>query len=253
MLIKENTNLHKAEFDNFSDDYNNYMHHPLRDLASGQNDLIFPEHKSNYLIRLIKQILENKQNLNILDFGCGNGSLLKCLSKKLSSIRPTFTFKTYGIDISQGMIYEAQKFWKNESNIPQFDILFEDKTPYKNDFFDFIIASSVFHHINPAERSATLQEIYRILKPGGYFLMIEHNPLNPITNYIVKRTPMDVNAKLLNPFEAKKLIQFSGFDCVRTDYILFFPPKIKKLWFLERYMRWLIFGGQYISINKKLD
>jgi hypothetical protein len=42
-----------------------------------------------------------------------------------------------------------------------------------------------------------MKEIQRVLRPGGVFSLIEHNPLNPVTRLIVSRTPVDGNAKLL--------------------------------------------------------
>lgn len=240
-----------AEFDEFSNAYNEYMQHPLRDFASGQDDLIFPEHKSEYLARLLKRLFKSRTDLNFLDFGCGNGSLLRWLLKRIRSDFRNLDIRLSGVDISSGMIKEAKKGWEDQQTIAQFDVLFAGKTPYESETFDVVVASSVFHHIEPEERAGALKEILRVLKPGGYFLMIEHNPINPVTNYIVKRTPMDVNATLLNPFEAKKLIRNNGFNYVSTDYILFFPPKMRSLWFLERCIKWLILGGQYVSINQK--
>lgn len=237
-----------AEFDDFSHAYNTHMQHPLRDFASGQDDAIFPEHKSDYLARLIKRLFNNKSSLNLLDFGCGNGSLLKWLSKRIQS---DFQLGLFGVDISSGMIREAKKAWGDQKAVAQFDNLLQGKTSCESESFDIVIASSVFHHIERAQRSDVLKEILRVLKPGGYFLMIEHNPFNPVTKYIVKQTPMDINAILLNPFEAKKLVQNNGFIHVKNDYILFFPPKLRNLWLVEHYIKWVLLGGQYVSINRK--
>ena len=242
----------EAEFDSFSEEYGHYMDHPLRSFASGQDDTIFPEHKSYYLIRLIKQLFENYTHLNFLDYGCGHGALLKALLKQVKGSKENLNIDLSGVDISSEMIKEAREMWSKEKNKVEFDVLNEGKAPYESGSFDIVVASSVFHHIEPIDRPDVLKEIYRVLKPGGFFLMIEHNPLNPLTNYIVKRTPMDENAILLNPFEAKKLIKKNNFMHVRTDFFLFFPPKIRLLWPFERYIRWLMYGGQYVLINQKL-
>ena len=55
------------------------------------------------------------------------------------------------------------------------------------------------------------REAARVLRPGGVFAIIEHNPLNPATRLIVRRLPMDRNAILLGARETRRLLRAAGF------------------------------------------
>ena len=41
------------------------------------------------------------------------------------------------------------------------------RMPLPDESFDRVVSSLFFHHLTPAEKSATLAEIRRVLKPGG--------------------------------------------------------------------------------------
>jgi len=42
--------------------------------------------------------------------------------------------------------------------------------PFTGDTFDFVVASEVLEHLTPEQRQLGLEEIRRVLKPGGYLL-----------------------------------------------------------------------------------
>jgi hypothetical protein len=55
-----------------------------------------------------------------------------------------------------------------------------------------------------------------VLRPGGSFVIFEHNKLNPLIRWIVARIPLDRNAVLLTGWRAQKLVRKAGFrdiDC----------------------------------------
>ena len=99
----------------------------------------------------------------VLDVGC-SGSIFPLLLKALG-------YETYGIDIRQ--YYPQGKFFFTKSDV--------SVNLYQDDFFDVITAISVVEHIGLKGRYSAhedmegdvkaLQEIYRILKPEGLFLM----------------------------------------------------------------------------------
>lgn len=47
--------------------------------------------------------------------------------------------------------------------------------PYQNDEFDIVYARLVLHYLSADELDSTLEEIYRILKPGGLFYLVMHD------------------------------------------------------------------------------
>jgi SAM-dependent methyltransferase len=95
---------------------------------------------------------EFQSNAEILDIGCGNG--------KYMNYRDDINMK--GIDISIKLI----EICKNKG----FDVIKASMTniPFNDNRFDGIICIASYHHLNnDNDRKKTLDEIYRILKPGG--------------------------------------------------------------------------------------
>ncbi len=104
---------------------------------------------------------------------------------------------------------------------------------------------AVLHHVEPSERPATYARVHEFLKPGGRVYVFEHNPLNPVTNWVVKRTPIDRNAILLRAGETRAGVRQAGFYGIGTSHQMFFPPRFRFLRPVESSLRWLRLGGQY--------
>ena len=103
------------------------------------------------------QILEllsefKKQNIRLIDLGCGNGRTLECVYRR--------NWKLYGVDFSEYAIIEARQRIQ-----PQINLLIADFTqlPFKNDSFDVVLSIGVHEHIDPIDFS----EIARILTNNG--------------------------------------------------------------------------------------
>jgi ubiquinone/menaquinone biosynthesis C-methylase UbiE len=109
-------------------------------------------------------------NLNekshVLDLACGTGTTSFFLSRK-------YKCKITGIDISNSLIDVAiknlKKFKKNAKIT--FEVADAFKIPYPDNTFDFVIAQAFFILIDEKEKA--LNEIYRVLKSGGYFGSLE--------------------------------------------------------------------------------
>jgi len=111
--------------------------------------------------------------------------------------------------------------------------------------FDLVLASCVFHHIAPAERREALRYCFSCLKPGGRFVIFEHNPFNPVTRHLVNTCPFDADAILLTMRETIDRMSEAQFTITHTGYCLFFPGALSVLRPLENVMGWLPLGGQY--------
>lgn len=102
---------------------------------------------------------------NILDFGCGCGRL----TIPLGFMVPME--KIFGTDIDVKAIR-----WLG-TNYPSFQLdvnRVKPPTRYADGMFDFIFGVSVFTHLPEKMQDAWLEELSRILKPGGFGLFTTH-------------------------------------------------------------------------------
>jgi hypothetical protein len=89
------------------------------------------------------------------------------------------------------------------------------------------------------------------MKEGGYLIIFEHNPFNPITRHIVKKCPLDKGARLLRARYLKGILTESGFKKIKVSYYLFFPKRLAVLRPYEKCLSGIPLGGQYMVIAKK--
>lgn len=108
--------------------------------------------------------------LKILDLGCGTG----VWSERLASLGHF----VYGIDISQKMIQVAAK--KGRVDGSRFSVALGDieALPFGSGKFDVCFVGGVLHHFPSV--SAALEQVSRVVKPGGRVYLLEPNGSNPI-------------------------------------------------------------------------
>src|ERR1019366_546978 len=148
------------------------------------------------------------RGLRYLDIGCGQGELLSLLRDDFHQVA--------GCDPSPGMLSSSQGV---ETRVQEDS----GKIPFGNAAFDFVTAVCVYHHVPPSSRLALTRGAYPGLRPGGVFAILEHNPYNPVTRLIVSRAPVDADAVLLRPSEAREWMRLAGFTCQGSRYFLYFP------------------------------
>ena len=234
------------EFDQYARNYNAGMDNRLKRLV-GDNANEFVEIKVRWLLQDIKRRLESYRSLttlHLLDYGCGVGTFLKILRRR------GFSGQLSGCDISQRMLEEAELRWEDAISLPQFQWLNQKQLPYHDAVFDIIIVSAVLHHIPVEARKGILKEIARVLKPKGWLYIFEHNLYNPITRWVVKHTPIDRGALLMSAGELHTLLMYLPLTVIRTEYLMFFPPRWHWLWFVEDYLRWMPLGGQFVVVGQ---
>lgn len=236
-----------AEFDAFAADYTGGMENSVKALL-GKSGEDFLDVKLHWLLRNIPTLREDRADFTVLDYGCGRGDLLRLMAKR--GVTP----RMLGSDISSGMLREGAKIWPSDlAPLPMFMPQAGANVPCGSAVADLVLISSVLHHVPLAERPDVYAEIHRLLRPGGYVVVFEHNPLNPVTRYVVSHTPIDQNAILLGAGEVTHGLNKLGFADVKTDYIMFAPPRLRTIsTALDRMLRWLPLGAQYAVRAHKL-
>lgn len=235
-----------AEFDSFAADYSGGMDNSVKALLGNSGD-DFLDVKLQWLLRKVPALATAGADFTLLDYGCGRGDLLRLMAKR--GLRP----RMLGSDVSGAMLREGAKAWPLEfAPLPSLLQQAGAGVPCDSGVADLVVISSVLHHVPVAERPDVYREINRILKPGGRVVVFEHNPLNPVTRYVVSHTPIDRNAILLHAGEVAGGLQQAGFGTVRTNYIMFAPPRWQALGTsLDRLLSWLPFGAQYAASARK--
>lgn len=118
---------------------------------------------------LILKALEPFNNPLVLELGCGTGALTKFLLQKSPDMR------LVGLDISPVSVQEAIKRFQSY-NHAEFQVANAYKLPFHDNCADAVVGASVIHHF---EVEKSLQECFRVVKPGGIIWFSEPNMMNP--------------------------------------------------------------------------
>jgi len=119
--------------------------------------------------RLPLQGLNIPAESKVLDLCCGSGQATRVLVQNFPDVT--------GLDASPLSINRAKQ------NVPQASYVeaFAESMPFADNLFDLVHTSSALHEMEPEQLEQILQEVYRVLKPGGVFTLADfHPPTNPI-------------------------------------------------------------------------
>lgn len=122
---------------------------------------VFPQESVKKLIDLCQK------GEKVLDAGCAHGYLYPFFEKK--------GVEYFGVDFSENLIKIAKEKYP-KGNFFVADIL---NLPFSDNFFDKVFSISVLHHIPSKKlRQKAFEEVKRVLKPQGLFIVRVWNVLN---------------------------------------------------------------------------
>jgi ubiquinone/menaquinone biosynthesis C-methylase UbiE len=225
-----------AEFDDYAQDYQ--ATHARNVRISGEA----PDYFARYKIEEVRRVWSRSrlpEPQAVLDFGAGVGNSLP----HLAALFPTAALTA--LDVSaESLAIARQRF----TGAADFVCYQGGDLPAPAGDFDLVFSSCVFHHIDAAEHVAILARLKRLLTPDGRLVIFEHNPLNPVTRYIVATCEFDADAVLIPAGTLKARQKAAGFARVSASYTGFFPGPLKALRPLERFMTALPVGAQYYTM-----
>ena len=225
-----------ARFDSYRDSYRDEVERSVSFI--GQDLGFFTEVKTQALLELARDRLGDPTTLRALDVGCGPGETDALLNG---------FGELHGVDVSAELVARAR-----ERNPGATYAHYDGRTlPYEEGSFDLAFAINVVHHVPPAHWPGFVGELARVLRPGGVAVLIEHNPLNPLTRLAVARCEFDDDAVLLGRKHALTLLRGAGLEPVETRYILFFPWRSARLRRAERRLAALPAGAQYLAAARR--
>lgn len=172
--------------------------------------------------RFILQKLGDVRGKLLLDLGCGAG--------ENSVYFATLGARCVASDYSPGMVDVALKLAETNGVQVEGRVINAMEIDYPDNSFDIVYASNLLHHIPDPQR--TIQEAYRILKPGGQFCFWDPLRHNPVIN-VYRRMATEVRTEDETPLDIN-IVRFIKSQFTQTRYDTFW---LATLWiFLQFYL-----------------
>src|SRR5205085_10921846 len=166
------------------------MHHKTADAPHTAGRVLHGAHWYDLVTRVIslgrdKALRETLIELaapapgeKVLDVGCGTGTLALALKSRMG------TGEVNGVDASPEMIEVAKEKAAKAGSEFDFQVALIEAIPFPDATFDLVTSSLMLHHLPDDLKRTGLDEIRRVLKPGGRFMAMDfaahsHSPLGP--------------------------------------------------------------------------
>jgi SAM-dependent methyltransferase len=129
--------------------------------------------------QIIRNELEYAQGKNVLELG--SRSWKGWVEK--NDIKPA---NLHCINISQEEINHGEMGVRFSEVKPHFHLMDAHNLEFEDESFDFVYGCAILHHL---DYNRALNEIYRVLKPGGKILFAEPLGINPVGKLVRLMTP----------------------------------------------------------------
>ena len=147
--VKNNFNVIARKYDIFNDLNSFFMHRLWK----------------NKMAEIVEEFAREKGQITCLDLCCGTGDI----SQRLVAISKTA--KVYSVDFSAEMLAIAKERLKDSAKSEIFTGDATNLKQFKNKSLDVVTIGFGLRNVNDLEK--TLQEIFRVLKPGGIFINLD--------------------------------------------------------------------------------
>jgi hybrid polyketide synthase / nonribosomal peptide synthetase ACE1 len=130
------------------------------------------------LARMVAHLTHRYPHMKILEVGAGTGGATKVMLRRLDNAFASYTYT----DISNGFFGEAREVFRAYESRMVFRTLDIERDVveqgYEEHSFDVVVANLVVHATRNLE--ATLMQLRRLVKPGGYLLLLEITNNDPL-------------------------------------------------------------------------
>lgn len=118
----------------------------------------------------VMRLLPNVNHKTVLEIGTGRGAFAIWMAQQYPEAN------ILGTDFSENAITIAQS--KLSAQLPNlsFEVADAERLPYKNHVFDVVITCETLEHVLHPQKMCS--EMYRVLKPGGIFILTTENYFN---------------------------------------------------------------------------
>ncbi|WP_222874654.1 class I SAM-dependent methyltransferase [Terrihabitans soli] len=118
-------------------------------------------------------------NGRLLDVGCGTGKLAIAAAQIVGS-----QGKVTGIDATPGMITRARANARDSNSTARFYVEIGEKLPFTDASMTAVTSSYFFHHLPGDVKERALQEMWRVLMPGGRLVITDYGTPQNLLGHI---------------------------------------------------------------------
>ena len=162
---------------------------PLFDLVAG---VFVRDHSIKRRVIARAKIADGE---DVLDVGCGTGTLAVRAAKATRDVRVT------GLDADAKILARARARAAAADLEIRFDEAMSTSLPYPDESFDLVLSTLFFHHLPDDAKRQTAKEMVRVLRPGGRVVVGDlGRPQDPLM-----RLAVFVTAQMLDGFETTAL------------------------------------------------
>lgn len=161
---------------------------------------------------LIRKYFPKRNDLNVLDVGCGTGAVLRELNQY---------GKVQGLDFSQTAV-----FFCKERGLVNVEVGSATDIRYEKNTFDLVLVLDILEHIEDDKKA--ISEIYRVLKPEGIAIIF-------VPTFMFLWGVTDELSQHFRRYTIKELknkTRESGFKVIKASYFntfLFLPIAILRI------------------------
>ncbi|MGI9177143.1 MAG: bifunctional 2-polyprenyl-6-hydroxyphenol methylase/3-demethylubiquinol 3-O-methyltransferase UbiG [Pirellulales bacterium] len=162
-------------------------------------------------MRYFSTLIADWAGMTVLDVGCGGGFMAEVLARKGATV--------VGLDPSAPAVEAARQHARAEGLSIDYRLGVGENVPMESRTVDCVVCVDVLEHVESVDR--VLDEICRVLKPGGMFLFDTINR-TPLATFVIVKLGETVlgglprgthdPAKFIRPAELKAKLLARGFD-----------------------------------------
>lgn len=161
---------------NFHHQTNGYLSDDSANLYDLQVEILFNGTADPMRRRVLAPLKEGLQafsgvlphQIKILDVACGTGRTLRNIRGMLSKA------SLYGVDLSAAYLRKANQLLSQvPGTLPQLLQGNAEELPYLDNYFHAVTSVFLFHELPAAARQNVINEAFRVVKPGGTFIICD--------------------------------------------------------------------------------